>query len=450
MGKVTVNEAKRILKESVAIYLEKDEAGYYRSPQNKQRPLYLEGPAGVGKTELVKQVAEEIGIGFVSYSMTHHNRQSAIGLPAIVDKQFEGNDYKATEYTKSEIIAAVMDAITAGNREGILFLDEVNCVSETLSAAMLQFLQNKTFGPHQVPEGWIIIAAGNPPEYNKSVKVFDAVTLDRLRVIRVEPDSSAWLEYAVKRGMHPIVIQYIRDHGADFYKYEAKSGEQKVVTPRGWEDLSRAVTSYEEHDFKVDDALTGQFIQDDAIVRSFTAYYKTIRNLLTMEEIGMILDGTDDEALRRKLEKFDFQKRWSVMICLYSALQTRTAAAVDRIEELKKRRQELLEENPTREEKDAFNHDAKKLDALLDALQLQITQVLLFLSKNFGSSKEAELMMNMILDNEKFLKLAAYRRMDVLIELYDRVRGHRKKVDKELKEWKKLNTDVSQVEIEHE
>ena len=441
MGKVTIKEAKRILKESVAIYLEKDAAGNYRLPQNKQRPLYLEGPAGVGKTELVKQVAGETGIGFVSYSMTHHNRQSAIGLPAIVDRQFEGNDYKATEYTKSEIIAAVMDAIMAGNREGILFLDEVNCVSETLSAAMLQFLQNKTFGPHRIPEGWIIIAAGNPPEYNKSVKVFDAVTLDRLRVIGVEPDSSAWLEYAVKRGMHPIVIQYIRDHGADFYRFEAKGGEQRIVTPRGWEDLSRAVTSHEEHGFGVDDALVGQFIRDDGIVRSFVTYYKTIRKLLTMEEIEMILDGRDDEALRGKLEKFDFQKRWSVMICLYSALQTRTAAAVDRIGELKKRRGELLEESPTGQEKDAFNHDAKELDTILDGLQLQISQVLLFLGKNFGNSKEAELMMNMILDNEKFLKLAAYRRMDVLIELYDRVRGHRKKVDREVKEWSKLISD---------
>ena len=73
-----------------------------------------------------------------------------------------------------------------GKREGILFLDEINCVSETLAPTMLQFLQNKTFGNHALPEGWLIVAAGNPPEYNKSVRDFDIVTLDRIRNIPVE------------------------------------------------------------------------------------------------------------------------------------------------------------------------------------------------------------------------------------------------------------------------
>ena len=74
----------------------------------------------------------------------------------------------------SEIIASVYDKMEAtGIREGILFIDEINCVSETLAPAMLQFLQCKTFGNQQVPSGWIIVAAGNPPEYNKSVRDFD-------------------------------------------------------------------------------------------------------------------------------------------------------------------------------------------------------------------------------------------------------------------------------------
>lgn len=62
---------------------------------------------------------------------------------------------------------------------------------------MLQFLQNKTFGSHKVPEGWMIIAAGNPPEYNKAVREFDIVTLDRVRKIEISPDCEVWLEYAV-------------------------------------------------------------------------------------------------------------------------------------------------------------------------------------------------------------------------------------------------------------
>ena len=97
----------------------------------------------------------------------------------------------------SEIIASVYAYMKkSGVRRGILFLDEINCVSETLYPSMLQFLQFKTFGRHAVPEGWIIACAGNPPEYNKSVHEFDVVTLDRVKKISVEPDFGAWKAYA--------------------------------------------------------------------------------------------------------------------------------------------------------------------------------------------------------------------------------------------------------------
>ena len=76
-----------------------------------------------------------------------------------------------------------------------LSLIHIYCVSETLAPAMLQFLQNKTFGNHRIPEGWVIVTAGNPPEYNKSVREFDVVTLDRVKKIQAEPDYQAWRKY---------------------------------------------------------------------------------------------------------------------------------------------------------------------------------------------------------------------------------------------------------------
>ena len=119
----------------------------------------------------MEQIAQELGIALVSYSMTHHTRQSALGLPFIEEKEYEGKNYRVSEYTMSEIIASIYDVMReSGIKEGILFLDEINCVSETLAPSMLQFLQYKVFGRHQVPEGWVIVTAGNPPEYNKSVR----------------------------------------------------------------------------------------------------------------------------------------------------------------------------------------------------------------------------------------------------------------------------------------
>ena len=73
-------------------------------------------------------------------------------------------------------------------------------------SAMLQFLQCKMFGNQKVPEGWIIVAAGNPPEYNKSVREFDTVTLDRIRRIDVEEDYGVWREYAYQADIHPAIL----------------------------------------------------------------------------------------------------------------------------------------------------------------------------------------------------------------------------------------------------
>ena len=186
---MNIKQAKEEIKHTVTAYLKKDDEGRYKIPLIRQRPVLLMGPPGIGKTQIMEQIAEECKIGLVAYTITHHTRQSAVGLPFIKEKTFGQETFSVTEYTMSEIIASVYEKMEkTGLREGILFIDEINCVSETLAPTMLQFLQCKTFGSHKVPEGWIIVAAGNPPEYNKSVREFDVVTLDRIKKIIIEPD----------------------------------------------------------------------------------------------------------------------------------------------------------------------------------------------------------------------------------------------------------------------
>ena len=197
---MNIKRAKQEIKDAVQAYLMKDEYGEYQIPAIHQRPILLMGPPGIGKTQIMEQISRECEIGLVAYTITHHTRQSAIGLPFIQTKIYGGKEYSVTEYTMSEIIAAVYEKIEqSGMKEGILFIDEINCVSETLAPTMLQFLQCKMFGNQSVPEGWIIVAAGNPPEYNKSVREFDVVTLDRIKRILAgyyEKDTLERLKFA--------------------------------------------------------------------------------------------------------------------------------------------------------------------------------------------------------------------------------------------------------------
>ena len=138
---MNIKQAKTQIRNTLRAYLARDAYGAYRIPPMRQRPVLLMGPPGIGKTQIMEQIASEEQVGLVSYTITHHTRQSAMGLPFIEKRVYGGETYTVTEYTMSEIIGAVHALMeNTGIREGILFLDEINCVSETLAPMMLQFL----------------------------------------------------------------------------------------------------------------------------------------------------------------------------------------------------------------------------------------------------------------------------------------------------------------------
>ncbi len=301
---MNIQEAKEEIKKTVRAYTARTAAGTFRIPVPRQRPVLLIGPPGIGKTAIMEQIAGECGVGLVSYTMTHHTRQSAIGLPVLTEKQFAGKAYTVTSYTMSEIIASVYEQIEkTGCRDGILFLDEINCVSETLMPAMLQFLQYKTFGSHALPEGWVIVAAGNPPAYNRSVREFDTVTLDRVRYMKVEPDFPIWKHYAVERGLHPAVLSFLELRPERFYVMEP--GEKGFVTGRAWEDLSEILLTMEELELGVEEALFGQYLQDEDTATEFTFYYRLYEKWKKELKPEQILTGAERTAANLPSLPFD-------------------------------------------------------------------------------------------------------------------------------------------------
>ena len=314
---MNIKQAKEYIKDSVVLYLKKDDFGEYKIPVVRQRPIFLLGAPGIGKTAVMEQIAQEMGIALVSYSMTHHTRQSALGLPFIRHKEYGEEEFDVSEYTMSEIISSVYETMEeSGVKEGILFLDEINCVSETLSPSMLQFLQYKVFGRHSVPEGWVIVTAGNPPEYNKSVREFDVATLDRLRVMEVEPDFAVWKEYAQEKGVHSAVINFLELKKEYFYAVETTVKGRSYVTARGWEDLSEILLLYEEEKKKADETLVGQYIRNERIVKEFTAYYDLYNKYKTDYRIEEILAGRPTETAKEKAKKASFDERLSLLSML--------------------------------------------------------------------------------------------------------------------------------------
>lgn len=320
---MNINTAKEDIKNTIKIYLKKDEFGDYRIPVIRQRPIFLLGAPGIGKTAIMEQIAAELGIALVSYSMTHHTRQSALGLPFIKEKSYGDMKYDVSEYTMSEIIASIYETMEqSGVREGILFLDEINCVSETLAPSMLQFLQYKVFGKHAVPEGWVIVTAGNPPMYNKSVREFDVVTMDRLKVIEVEADYEAWKQYALDRNINPAITSFLEIKKEFFYHMETTAKGRSYVTARGWEDLSEIITLYEEEGLTVDEGVVNQYLRNDTVIKEFCAYYDLYQKYKHDYKVDEILAGHISEIAVDKAKKASFDERLSLIGMLLDKVQT--------------------------------------------------------------------------------------------------------------------------------
>lgn len=318
---MNIKEAKEQIKNAMTAYFTKDEFGSYAVPVEKQRPVFLMGPPGIGKTAIMEQIAQELDVCLVSYSMTHHTRQSALGLPFIEKKVFNGKEYQVSEYTMSEIIASVYETMEAtGKKEGILFLDEINCVSETLAPMMLQFLQCKTFGNQALPEGWLIVAAGNPPEYNKSVRDFDVVTLDRVKRIDVEEDYGVWKEYARRKNLHGAILSYLDIKKDNFYRIENTADGLQFATARGWEDLSELLYAYETLGIRADREVVGQYIQMPRIAKDFANYLEMFYKYQKTYHVEGILSGTWENITVLELREAPFDEKLSVMGLVLSRL----------------------------------------------------------------------------------------------------------------------------------
>lgn len=435
---MNIKEAKEQIKNTVRAYLTKDEFGDYVLPIEKQRPVFLMGPPGIGKTAIMEQIAGELGIGILSYSMTHHTRQSALGLPFISHKVYGGEEVDISEYTMSEIIASVYDMMEAtGVENGILFLDEINCVSETLSPIMLQFLQYKVFGKHQVPGGWVVVTAGNPPEFNNSVREFDVVTWDRLKRIDVEADFEIWKEYATEKGVHPAILTYLEAKNSNFYSIKQTVDGKRFATARGWEDLSQIMRLYEKNDTEIDYSLVIQYLQDEDIARDFAIYFDLFKKYKSEYNILDILTGKSKKAVIKKAKESSFEERLAIIGMFLDHIREESERVLSQRDILKgyKTKIDLVGERIEKEGKvaeamtvikeiDTLIREAKESGKLSEAEILKQKRIRNYLETVFTSSKkEAKKEELMKAFSKDYMGLVDVIKEDVklLKEKYDRM-----------------------------
>lgn len=171
----------------------------------KVAPLFV-GPMGVGKSQIVKQVAEKLGIGLIDLRLAQMEPGDIIGMPRIA----EGKTVWAKPCWWPE-----------EGTKGILFLDELNRAPNDVRQAVFQLVLDRHMHTHALPDGWFIVSAVNPENGNYQVETLDQAMVRRFCVIALQPEVDAWLNWANSEGkIQPDITSFISAHKKMLYVAE--------------------------------------------------------------------------------------------------------------------------------------------------------------------------------------------------------------------------------------
>lgn len=235
------------------------------------RPVFIWGAPGIGKSALVEQFAEEVGLPCVSLLGSQLAPEDIIGIP-----QIKGD---TSEFLPPKMIA---------RREPyVLFLDELNACSQEVQKAFYSLIHERRIGEYHLPEGSIVVGAGNRVQDSAIVKTMSSALINRMFHVQMKADARQWIKWAQEEELHPWVIDYIIQR-PDHLHSEPPKTEEPFSTPRSWHMLSDALKEYgagkREIDGNVLKMLTYACLTPSH-AGMFLAYTKSMKNDNLLDEI---------------------------------------------------------------------------------------------------------------------------------------------------------------------
>jgi len=195
-----------------------------------KRPVFLWGPPGIGKSEIVESIANELGGVMVDLRMAQMEPTDIRGIP-YYNKEIVKMDWAEPVDLPSQELADQYPVV-------VLFLDEMNSAPPAVQAAGYQLVLNRRVGKYVLPDNVVIIAAGNR-DSDKGVTYRMPMPLaNRFIHIEMRPDFESWQEWAIEKGIHKDVVGYLSFAKQDLYDFDAKSSSRAFATPRSWTFVS--------------------------------------------------------------------------------------------------------------------------------------------------------------------------------------------------------------------
>lgn len=191
------------------------------------RPVFIWGAPGIGKSSLVEKFAEDVGLPCVSLLGSQLAPEDIIGIPRI--------NGETSEFLPPKMIAR--------KEPYVLFLDELNGCSQDIQKAFYSLIYERRVGEYHLPEGSIIIGAGNRAQDNAIVKTMSSALINRMFHVQLKSEPKQWLTWAYENDIHPWVTDYITQRPDHLFSEPPKT-EEPFSTPRSWHLLSDCLKEY--------------------------------------------------------------------------------------------------------------------------------------------------------------------------------------------------------------
>ena len=232
------------------------------------RPVFIWGPPGIGKSALVEKFAESVGLPCVSLLGSQLAPEDIIGIPQIV----------------GEVSTFRPPRMIARTEPYCLFLDELNGCSQEVQKAFYSLILEKRIGEYHLPQGSVIIGAGNRSQDGAIVKTMSTALINRMFHVQFQPDVNQWLDWGYENGLHPWVLEYIAQRPDHLFSQPPKT-EEPYSTPRSWHMLSDALKEWGENITRDELKTLAYGCLTASHAGQFLAFTKQTENKFFLEEL---------------------------------------------------------------------------------------------------------------------------------------------------------------------
>ncbi len=246
-----------------------------RSLVEQKVPTFLWGAPGIGKSSIVKQVAQSKNIGFIDLRLALMDPTDLKGIPF----------YEKDSHTALWAPPAFLPS----EGEGILFLDELNSAAPSVQASAYQLILDRRIGEYELPKGWAIVAAGNREGDRGVTYRMPAPLANRFVHFEMEVEVDEWRYWAYKQKIDERIIAYIAYKSEHLFTFDAKNDLKSFATPRSWEYVDSILKSNLEEKLLLD-ALGGAVGREVAV--GFLSFSKVMHKLPDIETILQTSKGT--------------------------------------------------------------------------------------------------------------------------------------------------------------